>query len=115
MATSFLVSWQARSTGRRAGDVWVRGHELIAAIMLLHPDYPALHRRETLAALVGVSPRTRRSSGWRWQPPANGASSTTPGRPSRDSTTTSGSCAYSPGVSARSATRPSRRICCRTS
>ncbi|GAA1762914.1 TfuA-like protein [Luedemannella helvata] len=56
VATSFLVAWQVRSTGRQVGDIWVRDHEIITAIMLLHPEFPALHRRETLAALVGVAP-----------------------------------------------------------
>jgi hypothetical protein len=54
--SSFFVAWQVRNTGRRIGDTWVSDHDVITALMLLHPDYPELHRRDTLAALVGVAP-----------------------------------------------------------
>ncbi|WP_432967392.1 TfuA-like protein [Dactylosporangium sp. CA-233914] len=54
--SSFYVAWQVRSNGRQVGPAWVSEHDIITALMLLHPQYPALHRRDTLAALAGVAP-----------------------------------------------------------
>lgn len=54
--STFYVAWQVRSTGRQAGDAWISEHDIIVALMLLHPQYPQLHRRDTLAAVAGVSP-----------------------------------------------------------
>ena len=56
VGSSFYAAWQVRGTGRRVGGTWVSDHDAITALMLLHPAYPALHRRDTLAALVGVAP-----------------------------------------------------------
>ncbi|MEV4708492.1 TfuA-like protein [Actinoplanes sp. NPDC049316] len=50
--SSFYVTWQVRN--RRRGTV--SEHDLITVLMLTHPDYPALHRRDTLAALAGCAP-----------------------------------------------------------
>ncbi|GAA2514248.1 TfuA-like protein [Winogradskya humida] len=54
--SSFYKAWQVRNTSRSYDGTTVTDHDLIIAIMLLHPEYPALHRRDTLANLAGVTP-----------------------------------------------------------
>jgi hypothetical protein len=50
--TAFLRAWQARHGGEDVDDRWVTDAQAITALMLLHPGFPAAHRRAVLARLV---------------------------------------------------------------
>lgn len=52
--TVFYRSWAARSRGRGDGGQRVTEAETAAALMVLHPLYPRLHRRDVLRRLLGV-------------------------------------------------------------
>jgi hypothetical protein len=47
--TSYFTGWQARNGGTDVDGRWVSGYAATTALMLLHPDYPACHRRAVLA------------------------------------------------------------------
>lgn len=52
--TRFLDAWDTRCAGRRVGEVWVTDRDVVAALMLLHPEYPHRHRRAVLAGLANA-------------------------------------------------------------
>ncbi|WP_341718758.1 TfuA-like protein [Micromonospora sp. FIMYZ51] len=52
--TRFLDSWRSRFAGETVGGHRVSDRETAAALMLLHPEAPAWHRRAVLAGLAGV-------------------------------------------------------------
>ncbi|MFF5209768.1 TfuA-like protein [Streptosporangium sp. NPDC000396] len=56
--TGTFERWRARHRGERVGDRWVPDASAVAAIMALHPDVPALHRRHVLALISGGYPAT---------------------------------------------------------
>jgi hypothetical protein len=52
--TTHVANWTDRFRGQQAGETWVSDSDVASAIMLLHPGYPELHRRDVLANLVGL-------------------------------------------------------------
>ncbi|WP_436528701.1 TfuA-like protein [Actinoplanes sp. HUAS TT8] len=49
--TAYFASWKARHGGAAVGDRWVGDAAAIAAVMLLHPRFPAEHRAAVLARI----------------------------------------------------------------
>lgn len=52
--TTHVANWNYRFRGQEAGGTWVSDADMTSVIMLLHPGYPELHRRDVLASLVGL-------------------------------------------------------------
>src|SRR5262249_46457402 len=52
--TTHVANWTDRFRGQPADETWVSDSDVASAIMLLHPGYPELHRRDVLANLVGL-------------------------------------------------------------
>ena len=52
--TAYVANWTDRFRGREVGETWVSDSDLTSVIMLLHPDHPALHRRDVLVGLAGL-------------------------------------------------------------
>ncbi len=51
--TAYFARWVARHQGWTVDGRWVTDTEVAGALMLLHPDYPELHRRDVLQRLLG--------------------------------------------------------------
>jgi hypothetical protein len=54
-ATKHAVWWKLRFQGEQADGGWVSDADAAVATMLVHPDFPARHRRDVLAAVAGTS------------------------------------------------------------
>lgn len=52
--TTHVANWTDRFRGQPVGETWVADSDVASAIMLLHPGYPGLHRRDVLSNLVGL-------------------------------------------------------------
>jgi hypothetical protein len=53
-ATTHVANWTDRFRGQPVAETWVADSDVASAIMLLHPGYPELHRRDVLSNLVGL-------------------------------------------------------------
>ena len=53
-ATAHVVDWVDRFRGQPVDGTWVSDSDIASAIMLLHPGYPARHRRDVLSEVVGL-------------------------------------------------------------
>lgn len=58
VGTVFFEAWRTRHHGATVGERWVNDAKVINALMILHPEFPVLHRRHVLRLLVGADPRT---------------------------------------------------------
>ena len=52
--TTHVANWIDRFRGQPVEETWVADSDVASAIMLLHPGYPELHRRDVLSNLVGL-------------------------------------------------------------
>jgi hypothetical protein len=52
--TTHVANWTDRFRGQPVDDTWVPDSDVASAIMLLHPAYPGLHRRDVLSSLTGL-------------------------------------------------------------
>ena len=52
--TTHVANWTDRFGGQQVGETWVCDSDVASVIMLLHPGYPELHRRDVLSNLVGL-------------------------------------------------------------
>lgn len=52
--TTHVANWTDRFRGQPVEETWVADSDVASAIMLLHPGYPELHRRDVLSNLVGL-------------------------------------------------------------